>query len=223
MRDACFPDDDDEADPASLALARDLAAGGARPRTAVPDRPVRRPVTGRPGDARPGVAEAHAAEEVASRDGETARTAAPGRTAYVSPAVAAAQTAHALGLVPCVAAELAEADAGRWRGLPYARVAEEEPEALAAWLADPRAAPHGGESLAALSARVTAWVEAMRATPGVIVVCDVGVIRAALGHALGVGPAVAARFDIAPLSSTEITPAGDGWRVTRVNHRKAPL
>lgn len=221
MRDARFPSGDDEADPASLALARALAGGAARLRTAVPGRPTPRSATDRTG--RPGDAVGAAAADVTSPREAKAAHAEPGRTAYVSPAVAATQTARALGMVPRVAAELAEADAGRWRGLPYARVAEAEPEALAAWLTDPQAAPHGGESLAAMSARVAAWVEAMRATPDVIVVCDAGVIRAALGHALGVGPATAARFDIAPLSSTEITPAGDGWRVLRVNHRKAPL
>ncbi|MEV5412795.1 histidine phosphatase family protein [Thermopolyspora sp. NPDC052614] len=142
----------------------------------------------------------------------------PGRKVWVSPARAASQTAYALGMVPQVAVDLAEADAGRWRGRPYARIAEEEPEALAAWLADPDAAPHGGESLRSMSVRVAAWMDAMRVTPDVVVVCDVGVIRAALGHALGVGIVPAARFDIAPLSATEIALAGEGWRVAYVNH-----
>lgn len=153
-----------------------------------------------------------------ARAGRPSAGGAAGRTAWVSPAKAAAQTAVALGMVPRVAVELAEADAGRWRGLPYARVAEEEPEALAAWLADPDAAPPGGESLAAMAVRVAAWMDGMRATPGVVVVCDAGVIRAALGHALGIGMSSANRFDIAPLSGTEVSPAGVGWRVVRVNH-----
>ncbi|GAA3123126.1 hypothetical protein GCM10010466_12560 [Planomonospora alba] len=146
-----------------------------------------------------------------------------GRPAWVSPAPAARQTAAALGLVPREVPELREADPGRWRGLPYARVAETEPEALAAWLADPRAAPHGGESLADLAARVSGWLDSAYAEPDAVVVCDAGAIRAALGHALGLGPERTVRFDLAPLSTTGLTAvAGGGWRVAHVN-RKATM
>ncbi|PZG13897.1 histidine phosphatase family protein [Nonomuraea aridisoli] len=144
-----------------------------------------------------------------------------GGRAWVAPSTAAVRTAVAMGLEPVPEPALAEADHGRWRGLPYARVAEEEPEALARWLTDPHATPHGGESLAALAARVAGWLEGMRAEPAGVVVCDVGVIRAALGHALGLPPPAAARFDLAPLSTTELTATRDGWRVAHVN-RKVP-
>ncbi|MEV0379392.1 histidine phosphatase family protein [Nonomuraea sp. NPDC050643] len=171
----------------------------------------------------------------------------PAGTAWVAPAPAARQTAAAMGLEPRVVAALAEADCGRWRGLPYGRVAEEEPEALARWLADPEAAPHGGESLAAMAARVAGWLDTMRERPEGVVVCDVGVIRAALAHAstttaiaatphapnttaLTTTPHApgsvaslallgAARFDLAPLSTTELTHARDGWRVAHVNRK----
>ncbi|AQZ61314.1 hypothetical protein BKM31_07300 [[Actinomadura] parvosata subsp. kistnae] len=238
-----------------------------------------------------------------------------GRVAWVSPARAAWQTALAMGLQPRVCDALGEADCGRWRGLPYERVAREEPEALARWLSDPHATPHGGESLAALAQRVATWLDTTRAptpttqptaaerhtpaeqhpppdqhTPGRqrppfdlrtpaeqhapaerhtpaeqhpppdqhtvsgrrtpsepntpssprrsaelgtpaeraevggawvggVVVCEVGVIRAAIGHALGLGPVGAARFDLAPLSATELVAAQDGWRVAYVNRK----
>ncbi|MGV9535317.1 histidine phosphatase family protein, partial [Streptosporangium sandarakinum] len=123
----------------------------------------------------------------------------------------------ALGSEAADAPELAEADAGRWRGLPYAEVAETDPDGLAAWLGDPRAAPHGGESLARLAARVSGWLDAAAAEA--VVICDVGVIRAALGHALGLGPLETARFDVAPLSTTELVPVRGGWRVAHVNRK----
>ncbi|MEU6998104.1 histidine phosphatase family protein [Nonomuraea sp. NPDC046570] len=170
----------------------------------------------------------------------------PGTRAFVSPAPAAAQTAAALGLVPVVVTALAEADLGRWGGLPYRTVAAEEPEGLARWLADPDAAPHGGETLAELTARVARWLDSTHphtpahtgaapngegaATPGVdgaagggrvVVVCDAGVIRAALGHVLGIEPGRAGLIDLAPLSTTELTAAREGWRVAHVN-RKVP-
>lgn len=171
----------------------------------------------------------------------------PGTRAFVSPAPAAAQTAAALGLAPVVVPALAEADLGRWGGLPYRTVAAEEPEGLACWLADPEAAPHGGETLAALTARVARWLDsthpdtpahstpteegaavAEAATPGVdgaagggrvVVVCDAGVIRAALGHVLGIEPGRAGLIDLAPLSTTELTAAREGWRVAHVNRK----
>ncbi|GAA2892077.1 hypothetical protein GCM10020220_097760 [Nonomuraea rubra] len=160
-----------------------------------------------------------------------------GREAWVSPARAARQTALAMGLEPRVCAALGEADCGRWRGLPYERVAREEPEALARWLSDPHAAPHGGESPAAFADRVAAWLATTREptqhdtpTPTrapsrrpvpvpLVVVCDAGVIRAVLGHALGLGPMAAARFDLAPLSATELIAARDGWRIAYVNRK----
>ncbi|WP_379519098.1 histidine phosphatase family protein [Nonomuraea insulae] len=141
---------------------------------------------------------------------------AAGTPVWVAPVRAAWQTAVAMGLEAREAPALGEAGCGRWRGLSYERVAGEEPEALAAWLADPHAAPHGGESLAAAAARVAGWLEAVREG---VAICDAGAIRAALGHALGLGPLATARFDLAPLSTTELTVTRGGWRVAHVNRK----
>ncbi len=142
-----------------------------------------------------------------------------GAVAWAAPALAARQTAAALGLDARVVPALAEADYGRWRGLPYERVAREEPDALASWLSDPHAAPHGGESRAALAIRVAAWLDSVREEPGGVVVCDAGAIRAGLGHALGLDPLGAGRIDLAPLSTTELAVTREGWRVTHVNRK----
>jgi broad specificity phosphatase PhoE len=139
--------------------------------------------------------------------------------AFAAPAPAAVRTAQVIGLAPTVIEGLAEADYGRWSGLPYADVAKREPDALARWLADPDASPHGGESLAALARRIAGWLDSVRAEPAAVVVCDAGVIRAALGHALGLGPLTSNRFDLAPLSTTALAAAHDGWRVAHVNRK----
>jgi broad specificity phosphatase PhoE len=140
----------------------------------------------------------------------------PGAEAWSSPARAALETCEALGLAARPVAALAEADHGRWAGLPYARVAVREPDALARWLSDPHAVPHGGESRAALAKRVTEW---LRTGVSGIAVCDVGAIRAVLAHVLGLDVPAADRIDIAPLSTTELTAAESGWRVAHVNRK----
>ncbi|WP_433462237.1 histidine phosphatase family protein [Spirillospora sp. CA-128828] len=140
----------------------------------------------------------------------------PDGDAWSSPARAARETCAALGLDARTEAALAEADHGRWAGVRYAQVARDEPDALASWLADPHAVPHGGESRAAFAARVAAW---LGTGPSGIAVCDAGVIRAALGHALGIAVPAADRIDVAPLSTTRLTAARDGWRVAHVNRK----
>jgi len=76
-----------------------------------------------------------------------------------SPARAAVETAAALGLAATVDAGLADWDLGEWRGRALDAVA-----GIAEWVADPDAAPHGGESLTALLARVAAWLAAVDPT-----------------------------------------------------------
>lgn len=140
----------------------------------------------------------------------------PDGESWTSPALAARETCAALGLGARAEAALAEADHGRWAGVAYARVAAGEPDALASWLADPHAAPHGGESRARFARRVAAW---LGSGPSGVAVCDAGVIRAALAHALGIGVLAADRIDVAPLSTTRLTAARGGWRVAHVNRK----
>ncbi|GLW12825.1 phosphoglycerate mutase [Microtetraspora sp. NBRC 13810] len=89
----------------------------------------------------------------------------PARAALFSaPEPAARQTAEALGPVAGVLDAFADADPGRWRGRPYAVVAQDEPDALRRWREDPEAAPHGGESVAAMARRVSRWLDEHRTT-----------------------------------------------------------
>lgn len=69
---------------------------------------------------------------------EALARALPAGEAWTSPARAARETCAALGLDARPVAALAEADHGSWAGV---RFGEADPDALAAWLADPDAAP----------------------------------------------------------------------------------
>jgi broad specificity phosphatase PhoE len=136
---------------------------------------------------------------------------------FCSPALCARNTADALGFQAEVAAALADADYGQWRGRRLSEIATETPEALAAWTRDPDAAPPEGESFRAVLTRTGAWLDAF-ATAGnahhgdVIAVTHALVIRAAIIHTLAASPAMFTRIDIAPLSVVELRlSAGGGW------------
>ena len=78
---------------------------------------------------------------------------------YCSPTPRSRATGDALGFAPLVQLALRDCDMGRWRGLTLGEAMAREPEAVDAWLADPRAAPHGGESLLAFITRVGGWLD----------------------------------------------------------------
>jgi broad specificity phosphatase PhoE len=138
--------------------------------------------------------------------------------AWSGPGLRARETAEALGLDAMVAPELDECDFGAWRGRTLAELHAEDPAAVAAWMEDPAAAPHGGESLLALLERVGGWLSA-RAGDGsrTVAVTHAGVIRAAVVCALDAPPLAFWRLDVAPLSRTVLHAHDGRWTVRGVN------
>jgi broad specificity phosphatase PhoE len=131
-----------------------------------------------------------------------------------SPARAARETAAALGFDAEVEMALSDCDYGRWRGLASKDVAEREPDEFAAWLGDPAAAPHGGESIAALIERVGAWLtQALARESATLVVTHGSVVRAAIVNALGASSSSFARIDVAPLSLARLSGHAGRWNL----------
>jgi broad specificity phosphatase PhoE len=131
-----------------------------------------------------------------------------------APARAARQTAAALGLDGEVETALRDCDYGRWRGLALKDVAEREPDGFAAWLSDPSAAPHGGESLAALTLRVGAWLAHALAQDGAtLAVTHASVVRAAIVSALGASSSAFWRIDVPPLSVARLSGRDGRWNL----------
>jgi broad specificity phosphatase PhoE len=126
----------------------------------------------------------------------------PLQAVYASPLERAAQTgrriAERLGLPLVAEPRLLEQRFGDWEGLTRAEVAArggEERERLLRWEGDPQVPPPGGESLAAVEARVLALLADLSAAhPGawVTLVSHVSPIKALLCAALAV-PLTAAR------------------------------
>lgn len=138
---------------------------------------------------------------------------------YVSPSPRCRRTAEVLGLDAHLLADLAPCAMGRWQGRTLDDVAAAEPESVAAWLSDPAASPHGGESLLALHTRVGHWLDSLstetdtHSTGRVIAVAEPDIIRAAAVHALGATPQAFWRIDVRPLTVTELSGRGGRWNL----------
>jgi broad specificity phosphatase PhoE len=135
-----------------------------------------------------------------------------------SPTLRASQTAEALGLVARIEPALRECDYGHWTGRSLEQVQAQNPEAVAEWLRNPEAAPHGGESVVALIARVSNWLDGQKTMPGTIVaVTHAAVIRAAIVCVLEAGPQSFWHIDVAPLSLTKLSAHHGRWTLASMS------
>ncbi|CCK31376.1 alpha-ribazole phosphatase [Streptomyces davaonensis JCM 4913] len=132
-----------------------------------------------------------------------------------SPTPRSRATGDALGYAPLVQLALRDCDMGRWRGLTLGEAMAREPQAVDAWLADPRATPHGGESLLTFITRVGGWLDTRPVEDGsrVVAVAEPSVIRAALVYALKAPPATYWNLDVRPLSTTTVTGRAGRWNL----------
>lgn len=135
----------------------------------------------------------------------------------ISPALRCRQTAAALWPdlpAPPEDPRLWEQDFGAWEDQPYADLPDLGPLSLADLAAH---RPPDGESFADLAARVAPVFEALQSQSGpLIILAHAGVIRAALGLALGQS-CLGLAFQIAPLSHTRLICAGKAWSIACVN------
>jgi broad specificity phosphatase PhoE len=129
-----------------------------------------------------------------------------------SPALCARQTADGLALASSIEPLLRDCDFGRWTGRSLEDVEAAEPAAVADWLRNPRATPHGGESFADVTKRVGGWMDQMLAKAGSVLAITHGiVIRAAIAHTLGAGPEAFRHIDVAPLTRAKLSGGGGRW------------
>jgi broad specificity phosphatase PhoE len=119
------------------------------------------------------------------------------------------QTAELLGLRAETDNRLADLDHGAWRGSVLSAVPAAD---LTVWLTDPTQAPHGGESVVALIARVRDWLETVGTLRGrLVAVTHPAVIRAAILVALDSPPRSFWRIDVGPASRTVMHLRGHAW------------
>jgi alpha-ribazole phosphatase len=109
-------------------------------------------------------------------------------------------------------ARLSELSFGEWEGRPYAEIQRHDGAQFSRWMAAwATEAPPGGETLAAMTRRVHAWLAdyvAAGATRAALVVTHAGVIRILRARTRGISYATALAEPVEPLriESFEITP-----------------
>lgn len=138
----------------------------------------------------------------------------------ISPARRCVQTAAVLwpDLASLQDARLWEQDFGGWEGVPFAELPDLGVLSAAALAAH---RPPQGESFLDVHARVVPALQEVRALCGrVVIVAHAGVIRAALGWALGAAE-LGLAFQIAPLSLTTIVALpGGAFSIAGVNRMR---
>jgi broad specificity phosphatase PhoE len=147
--------------------------------------------------------------------------------AVCSPALSCRQTAAALGLARQLDPRIRDWDLGRWRGHTLDEIADVEPDAVQAWLVDPGAAPHGGEALSGLLARVDDWLNdarlgALPVSGHTAAITHSAVIRAAVVGTLSAAAQGFWRIDIAPMTVTVLRGGPGRWTVRTTGRPLVP-
>ncbi|GAB3657558.1 histidine phosphatase family protein [Glycomyces tarimensis] len=107
---------------------------------------------------------------------------------------------------------------GDWAGSTLDEIGERDPERLRTWLADPRSAPPGGESLPSLRERVRAALDGLAETAeDTAVFTSAGPVKAAIAAVLDAPDGAFWRLDVAPCSITVLHCRSGVWTVRSVN------
>jgi probable phosphoglycerate mutase len=128
-----------------------------------------------------------------------------------SPLQRARATAAEIAIVAECAVEvddrLVELDYGEWDGMAMGEIATSDWER---WRADPAFTPPGGESLVAVTTRVTSFCDEFGPAPGIVAVSHVSPIKAGVCIALGVDERVTWRMQLSLASISRVDARADG-------------
>jgi broad specificity phosphatase PhoE len=139
---------------------------------------------------------------------------------WSAPEPACQETAATLGDVGAVLPALAGPDLGTWSGRPLEEVAAADPTGLQAWLTDPDARPHDGETLTELVRRMAGVLgdHRWRARTSVLVVTPLAA-RALTAAALGAPAAVVLAVDVGHGGRVLLSRSGAQWRLQELLRR----
>jgi broad specificity phosphatase PhoE len=145
-----------------------------------------------------------------------------GAPVFTSPARRAVQTAEAAEWSPLVDSRLCALDLGSWGGRSLRSVQSSDPEGFLAWMTDPQARPHDGETVAELFERVRPLLDEWHSGPrdDLVAVTHGSVIRAAVTIAMDAPATSFWRVEASPASVTELHTRGSGWVLYRTNQHE---
>lgn len=144
----------------------------------------------------------------------------PADRIWTGPDAMTRRTAELMSHDALVEEALAELDFGAWRGRSLQDVAVSDPLGLKAWTADTATAPHGGETVVDLIARVGRWLEAIERLSGrSVAFAPASVLKAGLVNALGAPASSFARIDIKPMRTAVFVSDGRRWNMRSFGRR----
>nr|WP_296771382.1 histidine phosphatase family protein [Rhodococcus sp. (in: high G+C Gram-positive bacteria)] len=153
-------------------------------------------------------------DETGMRDLDLASYTGRAETVVVAPERRTQQTAEGLGLRGAVVADLRDVDYGHWAGSSMDDLAEKD---VLAWLTDTATLPPDGESIDALLARVTRWMDRVSSQQcRIVAVTHPAVVRAVVIRTLDAPASSFWRVDIPPLTSTSVNFRGGRWTLRSV-------
>ncbi|WP_256333674.1 histidine phosphatase family protein [Streptomyces sp. cf386] len=136
----------------------------------------------------------------------------PYSLALRAPSARCARAAAALSIAATPENALRDLDYGSWYGRPRKAIMAEDPYGFSAWLTDPDAAPHGGESIARLCRRTAAWLSSLSAdTERILTITEAAIIRASLVHVLSAPAHAFWHLSVPPLSAVTLTMRNGCW------------
>jgi broad specificity phosphatase PhoE len=136
----------------------------------------------------------------------------PYSLALRAPSARCARAAEALAIAATPENALRDLDCGSWYGRPRRDIVAEDPYGFSAWLTDPDAAPHAGESVARLCRRTAAWLSSLPAdTERILTITEAAVIRASLVHVLAAPAHAFWHLGVPPLSAVTLTMREGCW------------
>ncbi|KRP48260.1 Broad specificity phosphatase PhoE [Pseudomonas libanensis] len=129
------------------------------------------------------------------------------------------QTAGLFGSHAIIEGALRDGDVGRWKGQAIAQLDSED---LNTWRTDSASAPHGGESVDQICARVGRWMQGLESQPGqVVAITHPFIIRAALLYVMQCPVSMFYLIDVEPLSATELR-FNNLWRLRLQTNESDP-
>ncbi|MFE4967031.1 histidine phosphatase family protein [Streptomyces sp. NPDC056660] len=162
----------------------------------------------------PLLGDAHLSEDSMHMAGAARAVLSPREPAVRAPSIRCSETADAIGLVASSEPMLRDLNVGRWCGRTVGEVAATDPDGFTAWLTDPDATPHDGESVRQLCRRSADWLSSVAPHTGqAVAITEAAVIRAVLIDALAVPARAFWHLAVPPLCAVFLTWRGGCWDV----------